>query len=105
MQTIMEASYYNDNNGRAVEEESGAAVFFDSKAPAKPGVYYAFHNTAERGTIIRVHNPDGDKTAYVKVIGKIPELKEYHNCIIAISEKAANALGTSYKRTFCKISY
>jgi len=102
MQVILEKNYYDGNSGRS---EAGAAVFFESAAPAQPGIYYAFHNIAERGDIIKVHNPDGNRSVYVKVIGRIPELKEYHNCIIAISDKAAKALGAHYKRTFCRISY
>lgn len=105
MQQVMEAQYLQQSGGMNLTEEAGAAVLFESKAPAKPGVFYAFHNNAPRGTIIKVYNPAADKTIYVKVIGRIPELKEYNNAIIGISGKAAPSLGTSYKRTFCKVSY
>lgn len=105
MQSSLEAQYLQQSGGISITEESGAAVLFESKAPAKPGMFYAFHNTAPRGTIMKVHNPAADKTIYVKVIGRIPELKEYNNAIIGISGKAAPSLGTSYKRTFCKVSY
>ncbi len=84
--------------------ESGAATFYNHKG-AKVGIYYAFHNHASRGTILKISNPASGKHIYAKVVGPIPALSDYKNCIVALSGNAATALGTSYKHTFCKIVY
>src|ERR1044071_5430779 len=53
------------HNGTTVTEERGSAVFFGNSGKIKgTDMYYAFHNTAPRGTIIKVHNPGADKTIY-----------------------------------------
>jgi|GEM_PF-2293861 len=100
----MEQQYDNETNGLPVTEESGPAVFFDYKK-VKPGFFYAFHNTAVPGSLIRIFNPASGDTVYAKVIGPIPPLKEYEKCIIAVSGNASRALGTPYKTVFCKVTF
>jgi LysM repeat protein len=93
------------SQGSMLNEESGAALLYPLKTKLPEGTYYAFHNTAARGTIIKVHNPANDRVVYAKVIGRIPDLKEYHNVIIGISSNAAEAIGAREKKLFCKLSY
>lgn len=100
----MEQQYDNETNGLPVTEESGPAVFFDYKK-VRPGFFYAFHNTAVPGSLIRIFNPASGDTVYAKVIGPIPPLKEYEKCIIALSGNASRALGTPYKTVFCKVTF
>jgi hypothetical protein len=69
------------------------------------GVYYALHNTAEKGTIIKVTNPANSHVIYAKVIGAIPKLAEYNNCVIALTTNAAKGLMAKERRMFCKIEY
>lgn len=102
---VYEALYEQQTLGTAVNEESGAATFYRLKMKAAEGVYYAMHNTALRGTIIKVSNPANGKMVYVKVIGTIPNLKEYHNSVIAISSNAASALGAADRRMFARLQY
>lgn len=97
--------YNQQVSGQPSNNESGAAVFYPLKMKAAHGVYYAFHNSAEKGTIIKIINPSNDKFVYAKVIGKIPNLKEYNNSIIALSTNAAKELMAKEKRMFCKIEY
>jgi LysM repeat protein len=91
--------------GQPSGNESGAAVFYPLKIKAPEGVYYAFHNTAAKGTIIKVSNPSNGRSIYAKVIGTIPNIVEYHNSIIALSTNAAKGLIAKEKRMFCKIEY
>lgn len=91
--------------GVSQNEESGAAVFYPLRTKAAPGVYYAFHNTAAKGTILKITNPANEKVVYAKVIGPVPNLKEYYNSIIGLSSNAAKALGARERRMFCKIKY
>ena len=91
------------NNGSNVLTEKGTAVFFEKSG--KSGVYLAFHNSTPRGTIIKVYNPGTGKTTYVKVLGPIPDTKQYANCIIGISEAAKEALGVTDNKAWCELSY
>jgi len=105
MVSAFEALYEKQVQGVSTNEESGAAVFYPLRTQAAPGVYYAFHNTAGKGTILSITNPANGKTVYAKVIGTIPNLKEYHNSIVGLSGNAVSALGARERRMFCKIKY
>ncbi|MFT4062902.1 MAG: LysM peptidoglycan-binding domain-containing protein [Edaphocola sp.] len=100
-----EQDFLNQTNGMSLREETGAAVFYPLKTKMPEGIYYAFHNTAARGTIIKVANPATGRTIYAKVISTIPTLSDYHNSIVGISSNAAAALGAHDKRMFCKLSF
>jgi LysM repeat protein len=92
------------NNGLNVLTEKGTAVFFEK--PGRNNMYYAFHNEAARGSIIRVHNPGTGKTTYVKVLGPLPDTKLYANCVIGISDGAREALGiVNDNKAWCELSY
>ncbi|WP_118974435.1 LysM peptidoglycan-binding domain-containing protein [Taibaiella koreensis] len=105
MVSAFEQLYQEQVRGISTNEESGAAVFYPLRTKAAPGVYYAFHNSASKGTILQITNPASGKTIYAKVIGIVPNLKEYHNSIIGLSGNAAQALGARERRMFCKIRY
>jgi len=97
--------YNQQVTGQPSNSESGAAVFYPLKMKTPEGVYYAFHNTAAKGTIIKVTNPANGNFIYAKVIGTIPGLPDYNNSIIALSTNAAKGLLAQEKRMFCKIEY
>lgn len=87
-------------------EEKGTAVFFQNKGKVSgTGTYFAFHNSASVGTIIKVHNPGTNKTVYVKVLGPIPDIKQYHNSIIGISDGAKKELFVSEDKVWCELTY
>lgn len=100
-----EQLYEDQTMGNATNNESGASVFYPLKIKMPEGVYYAFHNTATKGTIIKVTNPANGNFVYAKVIGTIPKLADYNNCIIALSTNAAKGLMAKERRMFCKIEY
>jgi LysM repeat protein len=89
--------------GQSVTEEKGPAAFYDHSGPAD--VYFAFHNTAPRGKIIKVTNPGNGKYVFVKVLGPIPQTKLYHNCIIGLSGNAREALGVVGNKSWCTLQY
>jgi hypothetical protein len=91
------------NNGLNVLTEKGTAVFFEK--PGKSNIFYAFHNEAARGSVVKVFNPGSGKTIYVKVLGPLPDTKLYANSIIGISSGAKEALGVTDNRTWCELSY
>lgn len=98
-------SAYNaqTRNGTNTLSEKGTAAFFEKSGSNK--IFYAFHNTSPRGTIIKVHNPGSGKTIYVKVLSTIPDTKEFANCVIGISNAAKDALGVSESRSWCELTY
>ena len=93
-------------NEQVFDEEKGTAVFYDMKGSVSgSNLYYAFHNKAARGSIIKVYNPGTDKSVYVKVLGPMPNTKQYYNCIIGIGESAKQALMVAEDRMFCELKY
>lgn len=88
-------------------DDKGAAVFFDMPGKVKTGKgkYYAFHNLARRGAIVKIHNPGTDKTIFAKVLGPMPVNEKYHNCIIGISAGAKAKLGATSDKMWCELSY
>jgi hypothetical protein len=94
------------DSGKNVTEEKGSAVFFGSGGKIKgTDMYFAFHNMAPKGTVIKVHNPGTDSTIYVKVIGLIPGTKQYHNTVIGIGAGAKERLGALEEKIFCELWY
>jgi murein DD-endopeptidase MepM/ murein hydrolase activator NlpD len=91
-------------NEQRVIEEKGPATFFAS-ANSAPKSIYAFHNTARKGSIIKVFNPGTGKSVFVKVIGAIPATAQYYNSIIGISAAAKRELGVKENKMFCEITY
>jgi hypothetical protein len=91
--------------GDGINLQSGATVFYTLKMKLPPDMYYALHATIARGTIIKVKNPANGKVVYAKVIGDIPNLKEYNNAILCLSNNAAQALGSNIQKIFTNISY
>lgn len=92
-------------NETKITEERGKAVFYtlankvQSRYTTTNGVknnfIYAFHATAKRGSIIRVYNPASDKFVFVKVMGALPDTKQYAGSIIGIGADAKELLGVS----------
>ncbi|HTN45948.1 MAG TPA: LysM peptidoglycan-binding domain-containing protein [Flavipsychrobacter sp.] len=90
--------------GTRVSREKGPAAFFKS-ANSNASFYYAFHNTAPKGTIIKVRNINNGKTVFVKVLGLIPQTGMYHNAIIGISSGARAALDIRDEKAWCELTY
>ncbi|WP_343672262.1 LysM peptidoglycan-binding domain-containing protein [Chitinophaga sp.] len=91
------------SNGKNATTEKGPGGWFKSNAAA--GKYYALHNTAQRGTIIKVTNPLNGKYIYAKVLETIPQIKQNAGLIIKLSDSALEALGTNDPKFYCELSY
>jgi LysM repeat protein len=91
----------NESN---LTEEKGSAVFYGGVGRPN-GPYYAFHNGTSRGTIIKVFNPGNGKTIYVKVMGPLPNTKQYYNATIGISGTAKDALGVTDSKAWCELKF
>jgi hypothetical protein len=91
------------HNGTSVITEKGTAVFFEKAG--RNNIYYAFHNTSAKGTVIKIVNPGTGKTVFAKVLGPIPDTKQYANSIIGISSPAKDALGITDTKAWCELYY
>jgi LysM repeat protein len=98
-----EQVYEQQTAGKKVTTEKGPGSWFKSNAGA--GKYYALHNTASRGTIIKVTNPLNGRSIYAKVLEAIPQMKQNAGLIIKLSDSALEALGTNEARFYCELSY
>ena len=98
-------SLYNvqTQNGINTIAEKGTAVFFEKAGNNK--IYYAFHATTARGTVIKVTNPGTSRTIYVKVLGPIPDTKLYANSVIGICSNAKEALGINDSKAWVELTY
>lgn len=93
------------NNGRSTVTEKGPGTWFRSNAVVGSGKYYALHNSAPRGTILKVTNPLTGRSIYAKVLDAIPQLKANANLIIKLSDAAQDALGITEGRFYCELNY
>lgn len=92
------------HDGQNIVSEKGPAAFFPMSG-GTTSVYMAFHNTAPKGTIMKVHNPGNGKDVYVKIIGQMPANKKFYNAVIGISNRARAELGTVEERLWVELSY
>jgi len=98
-------SLYNaqTRNGTNTISEKGTVAFFEKVS--KKNVFYAFHNTTARGTVIKVTDLGTGKYIFAKVIGPIPDTKLYANSILGLSSGAKDALGVTDSKLWCELSY
>ncbi len=88
--------------GASAVTETATAGFFST---GKGGGIYAFHNTAPRGSILRVRNINNERIVYVKVLGPMPLTKQLKGCTLALSNAAKVALDVRDFKAYCEISY
>jgi LysM repeat protein len=86
------------------QEVTAQGVCFWRRDNDVRGELYALHNTAMLGTIMAITNPMNNRTAYAKVIGRIPAGND-RNTEVMISPEAARRLGAIDARFFVKIKY
>lgn len=91
------------SSGKNVKTEKGPGGWFKSNAAS--GKYYALHNSAQRGTIIKVTNPLNGKFIYAKVLESIPQIKQNAGLIIKLSDSALEALGTNDAKFYVELNY
>ncbi len=104
--TTLEELYQKQvQDGYNLITERGTAVFFRMPVKSSSTEFYAFHNAAPKGTVLKVMNPGTGKVVYVKVLGPVPDTRQYHNAIIGISDRAKSRLGVRENKMWCELSY
>jgi LysM repeat protein len=87
------------------KSSSGSAGIFKSTSGWQDAKYYALMNNVAVGAIVKVTNPENNKTVFAKVLGQLPEMKESAGLTIRISDAAAAELGVTTTRFPLEIKY
>jgi|GEM_PF-3583115 len=103
---LADANYDAQSKGNVeLLSNSGVATWFDSQSVSKRKHYYALHAYASVGTILKVKNRVNGKIAFVKVIGKLPELDAEQGILVKLSGSAADKIKLLDERTLVEIEY
>lgn len=103
--TAYEREFYKHSGGRQLQERTGAVVFYTLEARVEEGVYYALFDGVSAGTIVEITNPSNGKVIYAKAIGALPDINDYRNAVMGLSNNAVRDLGATSRRIFCRIRY
>lgn len=93
------------SQGGDERQENGLVVFYTTNNNLKKDMYYAFHNTLSKGTVVKVSNPLNNKSVYAKIIGTIPQLEQYRKAVLVLSDNAAGELQAQSAEFFCNIFF
>ncbi len=94
----------NNRYGLTEKNEKGAAVWLDDPN-LDPKKKYVLHRTAPIGTIIRITNPNTNKTTFAKVVGSFTENETNKDAIVVMTKDVAQSLGAIDKRFYVTMSY
>ncbi len=90
--------------GLTEKNEKGTAVWIsDPNLDAKKK--YVLHRTAPVGTIIKITNPNTNRTTFAKVVGSFTENETNKDAIVVMTKDVAESLGALDKRFYVSISY
>jgi LysM repeat protein len=104
--TGMKTAYAHDyNENEATYIDKGMAMWIDDSNEESGSRFYALHKTAPAGTILKVRNLMNDKVAFVKVVGKLPEIEENNNVIVKVSGATAKYLEVIDPKFLVEISF
>ena len=81
-----------ENAATAIEISRGIASWIDNDSDENQKNFYALHKHVPIGSMLKVRNLMNNRAAYVKVIGKLPEIEENKNIVITLSAAAAREL-------------
>ncbi|MGI4022924.1 MAG: DPBB and LysM peptidoglycan-binding domain-containing protein [Janthinobacterium lividum] len=94
----------NNRYGLTERNEKGTAVWIsDPNLDAKKK--YVLHRTAPIGTIIKITNPNTNRTTFAKVVGSFTENETNKDAIVVMTKDVAESLGALDKRFYVSISY
>ena len=86
--------------------ETVTSGIFKMLSGGQEAKYYLLIDNVPSGTIVRIINPDNNKTVYAKVLGEMSGLRQNQGLNIRISNSAASTLGiTDTEKFIVKINY
>ncbi len=94
----------NNRYGLTEKNEKGTAVWIsDPSLDAKKK--YVLHRTAPIGTIIKITNPNTNRTTFAKVVGSFTDNETNKDAIVVMTKDVAESLGAIDKRFYVNLSY
>lgn len=94
----------NNRYGLTEKNEKGTAVWIDDpNLDAKKK--YVLHRTAPVGTIIKITNPNTNRTTFAKVVGSFTDNETNKDAIVVMTKDVAQSLGALDKRFYVSLSY
>ena len=94
------SAFADEFTNTSLQKETGLVSVFKSTSGWDDGKYYCLHNKAVAGSIVKITNPENNKSIYAKVLDIIPELSSNKNNILIVSNSAAAALGVANEADF-----
>jgi LysM repeat protein len=79
-------------------------AIWDKNAP-NTNKMFALHKEAKKNSIIEIHNPLLNRTAFATVIGSVPKDSYTNDITLIISPEVAEALGALDKRFMVEVKY
>jgi LysM repeat protein len=99
----LKKKYLSSLGGKKEWDQQGVAAWkTESKQRSD---FYALHRTAPINSMISVYNPMSRQTAYVKVVGRIPDTAYKDDVVVVLSPLAAQFLGAIDPRFFVRVKY
>lgn len=93
-----------DNIQIAEQQVNGLAVFYNNQSTKDIAIYYAFHNSIPKGSIVRIGNPlDQNIYIFATILGSIPKVQAYAQAMVVISDNAIQALLAETAPFFCNL--
>jgi hypothetical protein len=92
---------FQTSNGQYIDSLEGTVVFFKPQSAVNEKMLYAFSNDIAKGRIMKVVNPSNKRYVYAKVIGRIPNTKQYLNAKIGLDGRAREMLLTREIKLWC----
>ncbi|MCC6187318.1 MAG: hypothetical protein IT256_09220, partial [Chitinophagaceae bacterium] len=96
---------YQTNNETTVDSLEGMVVFFKPQTAVNDQMLYAFSNDLAKGRILKVYNPSNKRYVLTKVIGKLPNTKQYLNAKIGLDGRAREMLETREIKLWCSFYF
>jgi LysM repeat protein len=104
MQNLKKSYETQAKNKGTVEAVRGVATIMQEDTKENQSKFYAFHKDAPVGTIMKVRNMMNNKTAYVKVIGKLADSADNQNVIVKVSAATGKFLNVLDPKFQCEVT-
>lgn len=96
---------YQTSNGTNVLSLEGMVSFFKPQTNINGKLLFAFSNDIPIGRIVKIENPSNKKFIFAKVIGNLPNTKQYINAKIGLDGRARLELETREIKLWCNVYY
>ncbi|MDI9319431.1 MAG: LysM peptidoglycan-binding domain-containing protein [Phycisphaerales bacterium] len=96
---------YQTSNGTNVLSWEGMVTFFKPQTNINSKLLFAFSNDIPIGRIVKIENPSNKNFVFAKIIGNLPNTKQYTNAKIGLDGRARLLLATREIKLWCNYYY